>query len=323
MLPRVVYVLADDELGPYADMAFVSASAVRALHPELERCLVTDRATEARLGVGDRALLDLFHTVHVVPDVAGSAKERSRELKTRLRQELSGEFLYLDVDTVPIRPFTDITRFQGDILAAHDRIAQRPEPHIPHWWEPLYRQLGWAYPPVRYLNNGVAYFRDTPAVHELSREWHRRWRASTAAGCANDQPAFNAAAHELGIEVGILPVPYNAMVTVAPRFARGARILHFYASELRSRERAVTLLEYLVAHRRATGTVDFAAIARARRRNYPWMVTEGIRRNWETGHYLNAAYLAAKRGVRAAREWATHFRAKDLDERTSTLPPIP
>src|SRR4051794_6327628 len=104
MLPRVVYVLTDDELGPYADMAFVSASSVRTLHPELERCLVTDKATAARLETSDRALLDLFHIVHVVPDVVGSAKERSRELKTRLRQELSGEFLYLDVDTVPIRP---------------------------------------------------------------------------------------------------------------------------------------------------------------------------------------------------------------------------
>jgi Nucleotide-diphospho-sugar transferase len=313
MLPRVVYVLTDDELGPYADMAFVSASAVRAVHPELERCLLTDAATAARLQAADRPLLDLFQTVHVVPDVVGSAKERSRELKTRLRQELSGELLYLDVDTVPIRPFTDLARFEGDVLAAYDRVAQHPEPHIPHWWKPLYRKLGWVYPPERYLNNGVMYLRDTPAVHELSRDWHRRWRASVVAGCANDQPAFNAAAHELGIQVGILPVPYNAMVTVAPRFARGARILHFYASEFPSRERADTLLEYLVAHRRATGTVDFEAIARARRRNYPWMVTEGIRRNLETGHYLDAAYLAAKRGIRAARDWVSRVRTNDFD----------
>jgi hypothetical protein len=313
MLPRVAYVLTDDELGRYADMAFVSASAVRAIHPELERCLVLDAATAAKLQAADRALLDLFNTIHVVRDVVGSAKERSRELKTRLRQELSGEFLYLDVDTLPIRPFADIIRFEGDILAAHDRVAERPVPHIPHWYEPLYRKLEWVYPPARYVNNGVMYWRDTPAVHELSREWHRRWRASVAAGCSNDQPAFNAAAHELGIRVGILPVPYNAMVSVAPRFARGARILHFYASGFPPREHAVTLLEYLAAHRRTTGTVDFEAIARARRRNYPWMVAEGIRRNLETGHYLTAAYLTAKRGIKTARDWISRFRANDFD----------
>jgi hypothetical protein len=296
--PKVAYVLAYDGAGPYADMVFASASMVQALHPDLERCLVADPRTIDVLEQADPELLQLFDTVAIAREVSGPVKQRSRELKIRLRQMLAGDLIYLDGDTLPLRPFAELATFDGELLGAHDRIAALPVPHIPFWYEPLFRRLGWQYPPDRYLNVGVLYLRDVPRIHALAAEWLARWQASAAVGCVNDQPAFNAAVQALGVEVGILPVSYNAMVTVSARFARGAKILHFFASESGERERAVTLLDHLVMHRRATGAMDFDAVVRARQRNYPWMTVEGISRNIQTGHYLDAATLIVRRVAR-------------------------
>jgi len=324
MEPRVVYVLAGCKTSVYSHMACVSATMTRVLHPELELCLVCDEAAWRHLRATDPAVLDPFDTAITVPDVGSAGQLTSRYLKTLVRLYLDGDLLYLDADTLPIRPFLSLRDYPGDVLAAHDRIPQRPNPHIPVWCAPVFHQLGWVYPPRRYVNCGVLYWRDTPASRALAQEWHRRWRASVDVGYPMDQPAFNAAANELQVEVGILPVAYNAMVVASPRFARGAKILHFYATMSRERLPPYTLLDHLVAHRRATGVVDMAAIERARRRNYPWMVTEGIKRNVQTGHYMDAVRLAARRGVREVQALigrpGRQAIVGDVDELEPTLP---
>jgi hypothetical protein len=92
------------------------------------------------------------------------------------------------------------------------------------------------------------------------------------------------------VRVHELPPSYNAMVTVSPVHARGAKIYHFFAGN-RS-ELADSLFEHLIRQFEETRTVDWTAVDQCVSRDHPWMPPYWPRRLWQTGNRLAALRLA-------------------------------
>lgn len=291
---HLVYVLAGSDL--YADMVYISATLARAVQPGVRITTLTN-ATSTPSSPSRLRALGACDDVVAIP-IPEWAAEASRYLKTTMRRHLDGEFLFIDADTVPLREFGDVARFGGDIAAALDRCSKHAMGASP-WTRPLYTRLGWPFPPKRYYNSGIIYFHDTARARRLAEDWHHRWRQSCGVGVVNDQPAFNAAIDADPLGIPELPLPYNAMIEASPYYARGARILHFFAHmTMKPGGRPDTLLDHLIAHLQRTGQIDQAAVDEARDRDFPYVACKGVRRNLMRGRYCSAALAAPGSAVR-------------------------
>ena len=275
---RGCYVLADDGLGQYADMACVSAASLKRVHPHLEIVLLCDTPTADAIRRRAHPLGTIVDTIISASAPGPSVAERSRWLKTSLRRLVRGDLLYLDVDTVVVGPIDLHVDARTHLLAAPDacdawgRPVQATEP----WVDRLFSRLGWTMPAL-YRNAGVIVVRDSAAGRELGDRWYAEWSRSLAAGSHRDQPALNAAIGTMPGTVGLLPLRYNAMPTYRPWLARGARVYHFWSEQTLNLEFPSSLLDHLTRHYRLTGAVDWATLDWCRRHNYPWLTRHGVR----------------------------------------------
>ena len=272
------YVLADDGLGQYADMACVSAASLKRVHPHLEIVLLCDTPTADAIRRRAHPLGTIVDTIISASAPGPSVAERSRWLKTSLRRLVRGDLLYLDVDTVVVGPIDLHVDARTHLLAAPDacdawgRPVQATEP----WVDRLFSRLGWTMPAL-YRNAGVIVVRDSAAGRQLGDRWHAEWSRSLAAGSHRDQPALNAAIGTMPGTVGLLPLRYNAMPTYRPWLARGARVYHFWSEQTLNLEFPSSLLDHLTRHYRLTGAVDWATLDWCRHHNYPWLTRHGVR----------------------------------------------
>lgn len=295
--PTIVYVLVTDGRGRYPAMALVSASAARRIYPDARLVLVTDEDTPVRLRESHPRLLALFDHVAATPTPMAGAHERGFYLKTRTRDLVEGDFVYLDVDTLPVRPFHDVFARPFDLAMVQDRNHHCPiDPVYPHWEEPRMKRLGWQVPLARYFNTGVIFSRDTPAARRVWGEWQRLWHESFATGDDWDQLAVNVAIHHTPADVLELPPAYNAMVTVHPVHARGARVYHFFTVNRDAWRQ--TVFEHMLAQAERGGELDWSAVDRCVAMDHPWLPPYWPRRLWQTGNRAKAVGLYATKAVR-------------------------
>lgn len=301
---KICYVVTSSTWDIYSQMFYISASAVKRLYPKAHVVLVTDPPGAAFAKREDYPLARLLDEVIEVPcEPTTDSMIRSRFLKTNLRNLLQGEFLFLDADTLPIRPFEQIFEAQGDMAAADDRNRDCPKPHIPtSFIEPLYRQVGWSVDLKNYYNTGVIFFRDSPQCHDLCGEWHKRWLLSCGNGVYYDQPAFNSAVNEIGADISLLHPSFNAMVDADPKLAHGAKILHFYSQ---ARYFDNMILSFLLKGIKAPlWSIDWNAVDKCVKANHPWGPPTLPPLLWLSGNYTDALFAVPRHPMTVARPFA-------------------
>jgi hypothetical protein len=229
---RYVYVLVDrGELAiSYASLCLLSATSVRGVDPAARITIVADPATVRSLRQRKHRVLDAADD-WVEATAEGTPTYISRFLKTTLLQRLQDSFVYLDGDTVVVRPIAGRGRHPASLQMVADRFLHHPKPGFPDWVRPLYQQMGWE-PTRHYFNAGVIFVRNDGDAGRLFEQWHDRWQAFVrATGRMNDQPALNSAIEACGVSVAHLPLRYNAMVKVRERYRWRARTLHFFIDQ--------------------------------------------------------------------------------------------
>ena len=104
MKTQIVYVLVSSEKDVFLEELWVSAWSLRQYEPDVTVNVVVDEPTAKRV-YSNEDLMALITNV-VVADVPEeyTPKERSREIKTRIRELIKGEFFYIDTDTVICKP---------------------------------------------------------------------------------------------------------------------------------------------------------------------------------------------------------------------------
>src|SRR6187549_1140648 len=101
---NLCYVLASTGRDDYSAMAAVSAHCVRRLHANAHIHLLCDEATEPALREHAAPVLALVDRVHRIETGMPTPVLRSRFVKTSMRRHIEGDFIFIDVDTMPVRP---------------------------------------------------------------------------------------------------------------------------------------------------------------------------------------------------------------------------
>jgi hypothetical protein len=252
---QVCYALTSDGDDAYADMVRVSALLVRRLHRRVRIVLGVDERTAAVFERGAPALLELVDDVVTIRTGVASPGCRNRCVKVSLREHVRGAFVYL-------------------VAAVLNRDRASPAAYFPDWVGARYRELGWPAPLARYFNGGVLFVADTPRAHRFAAEYRDRWRRYVEhTGDYHDQPALNSALAASDLDLHVLPLTFNAMVSVAPCLARRARILHYFTKD--GPPPADSLLGHLARCLRERGELDWPALRRARRCGRAWLRRDG------------------------------------------------
>jgi len=237
---KYLYVLASNEHDYYLEQALLSMTSLRIQTPDAFISLLVDNITGASL-VGKRAaILDLVNEFKAITiDDKFSQKARSRWLKTSMRHNIEGDFLYIDGDTIVSEDLSCLGNADIDIGAVPDSHAYMSERN--------------EYSPVRlknikklcpklgitpcfdlnvYFNGGVMFCKDNGPGYGFFNEWHRLWLKCHELGGLNDQPSLNLSNFVLGNVVKELEGIWNCQIPDdgALRYLHNAKIIHYFSS---------------------------------------------------------------------------------------------
>ena len=230
---KYVYVLTSSETDLYYEQFFLSVVSLR-LHNQ-NACIVAliDSKTKEKL-TGKRSGYEQFvsETVIITAPQELSQKEVSRWIKTSAKKYVSGDFLYIDCDTViagtldfDFPPEIKI----GAILDTHVPLVKH---HLAVHFENEDRKLKFSsFETGKRYNGGVIFCRDTPAGDDFFSRWHSLWLYSNEKGNHHDMPSLNQANHDMGGIITELGGEWNCQITHnGLPFLYSSRIIHYYAT---------------------------------------------------------------------------------------------
>ena len=272
-----VYVVCSAGNDYFAEMTAVSLVSLRMVSPHARIEIITDRETSTIESPGMsllRAAADYFTIV----DCPGqSSIARSRFLKSSMRRLTKGPIVYLDADTIIMRPPDAIWGINGDV-AASPNLAPGGKSYLCSNESPdTCAALGWTLGSRRYLNAGVIYFADTAAARAVGEQYHSSWlEFQRVTGKLNDQLAFNYAIDVAEPRVAVLPGSYNAQITMNVMALRGAKIVHYFTGNF---ENSLETVSHEAAKRlKIDGTIDTSAIQSAILSGNPWTRIDSYRK---------------------------------------------
>lgn len=232
MKTKIVYIVNSTPSDIYLEQTYLSIYSLLEHNVDAHIVLLTDNLTDRSL-IGNRAQI-LKHVTEkiVVPfDDGVTNMRRSRWLKTKMRELVSGDFMYIDGDTIINSSLCDIHDCQMNIGAVED--AHRPlEKH--YGKEKLSRQaktLGFSIEGEEfYFNGGVFYVKDTNETREFFERWHTNWLRSVEHGINQDMPALIQTNIEMGHMIQRLGGEWNCQVMYGLNYFTKAKIIHYFAS---------------------------------------------------------------------------------------------
>lgn len=236
MQTKLVYVLTSNENDSYLEQALLSIYSARKHNPDASIYLVVDGKTCSTIN-GSRALIRQYLTDVISVDLPAnlSNMQKSRYLKTKLREIVDGDFLYIDTDTIVADSLADIDDWDIEIGAVPDTHLRIDEHLCREEIRRLAKLVGWEIPQNGfYFNGGLLFVKDTQKAHELFNEWHRLWQLySDEFKLFIDMPPLAKANELCGYPIQRIPDIYNCQIIEnGIRYLHEAKIIHYFASNI-------------------------------------------------------------------------------------------
>lgn len=235
MKTKIVYVLVSTDSDIYLEQLWVSMFSLKSYNPDSHIVLVTDMETSARLKYDSCKELIKFidEIVEQGFDPKVSGKERSRYLKTNLRCLISGDFLFIDTDTIITGDLSKIDTVKSDVSIVLDLHCQLNN----HPYEKTIRKLirtlygGDLKEGTNYFNSGVMLVRDTPKAHTFFAKWHNNWlEAKGKKHGIQDQQSLAFTINDTDV-VEPLDGIYNCQILGSIEYLAKAKIVHFFNNQ--------------------------------------------------------------------------------------------
>lgn len=229
MKTQIVYTLISSEKDYFLEELWVSLYSLRLFHPEVIVKVLVDEPTKEYMERFPKLCAMITEIVVVPVPEMYNAKQRSRVIKTTVRNVIDGAYLFIDTDTVICKPLDEIDNLTCDIAAV-------PDGHLP-LKECMFPPTGTvrkvfdvdASDSKFWFNSGVMLVADNERTHEFYKRWNENWTYSCfEKGQSQDQPALLATDKEFGYVIEELPGIYNAQVAMSLKYFADAAIVHWW-----------------------------------------------------------------------------------------------
>ena len=233
---KFVYVLTSTEKDLYYEQCLMSAFSLRYYMSDARIIVLTDDRTAATF-TGSRSKIKEYASSIVAvdfPKEAGNV-ERSRVLKTTIPKHISGDFLFIDCDTIICESLSDIERIDFPIAAVLDGHVPLSEHKHRDYFLKREKKMGYTGTKNQgfHINSGVILYRDGEKSREFFKKWHELWEYSfRVKHDHHDQGAFNEAFYQCGFADTQLEDEWNCQISQGGlAFLEHAKIIHYFSSE--------------------------------------------------------------------------------------------
>jgi hypothetical protein len=229
---QYVYVLTSDETDFFLEQALLSITSLRLKIKNANVTVLVDDVSANKL-INTRA--EIYNIAEIItielPETLNK-EQRSRWLKTSIRRYISGDFLYIDCDTIITDDSFDIPLniIITAVLDQHTIIENHP---LKKRFYSLDKELGFSssVKTNKHFNSGVIFCRNTPLAHDFFEEWHRLWLLSSSKGIIVDQPSFNQASLNINNIITELDGIWNCQIEYnGLQYLNNAKIIHYFSS---------------------------------------------------------------------------------------------
>ncbi len=177
MKTKILYTLISSEADFYLEQALLSVYSLRLYNPNAYVGLVVDKDTKDSF-VGNRSVVYKYFSeiIEISVPVQYGKMQRSRYLKTNLRNFVEGDYLFIDCDTIVSGNLDEIDDFHGDIGGVLDAMSPYVSTKYPYW-EDVVRTVGWwgDLNGVPIYNSGVLFVRDNAKTRDFYFQWYKNW----------------------------------------------------------------------------------------------------------------------------------------------------
>lgn len=233
---KYVYVLTSSSSDSYYEQFFLSVVSLRLYNPASDIIVLLDQKTKEGL-TGKRAGYENYVSeikVIPVPELFNQ-KESSRWIKTSIRKHITGDFLFIDCDTVitgKLDPAFPADVKVGAVLDTHVTLSNH---HLRDYFRRSDRQAGFtaSFENEKHYNGGLIYCRDSSEGAAFFERWHSLWLAGRDRGNSQDMPSLNQANYELKNSITELGGEWNCQISHnGLSYLYDAKIIHYYATSL-------------------------------------------------------------------------------------------
>lgn len=229
MKTQIVYTLISSEKDYFLEELWVSLYSLRQFHPEAIVKVLVDEPTKEYMTKFSE-LCELITEIVIVSVPANyNAKQRSRVIKTTVRNVIDGAYLFIDTDTVICKPLEEIDKLECDIAAVPDGHLHLSECMFPPT-NSVNKIFKTDVSDSKYwFNSGVMFVADNEQTRKFYKRWNENWTYSCfEKGQSQDQPALLATDKEFGYIISELPGIYNAQVAMSLKYFADAAIVHWW-----------------------------------------------------------------------------------------------
>jgi len=232
---KYLYTLTSTQKDNYYEQFLLSVTSLKLNNPNSFIILLCDNKTRETL-TGKRREYERFVSDLITSDVPSDFNqiEVSRWIKTSMRRLVTGDFLFIDCDTVITDDLSSVVKLGIVIGACLDKHALINRHHKKNMLIDDDKRLGFcSYKSNRHINSGVIYCIDNEDTRKLFDRWHELWLYSKSKNILRDQPSFNMAIYEnesLFTELNGIwncQISYNSLPYLAD-----SKIIHYFASNM-------------------------------------------------------------------------------------------
>lgn len=256
MKTKIVYTLVSDVSDFYLEQALLSVHSLRMHNPNAVVELVVDESTYISFDGKRTKIKEYVNEVHKIETPQGfNNVQRSRYLKTNLRKFVTGDYLFVDCDTVICGSLAEIDKIDAEIAMVADLNGELTLSNIDVIQR--YRDAGFGDAVgLPYFNSGVIYAKDTDEVHQFYADWNANWCKSDNNGVKFDQPALCATNAKHGFLIKEMSGVWNCQFKYRDgyKLLKSALILHYFSNNGQGKRHYAQdrIFEYI----KEKGTID-------------------------------------------------------------------
>lgn len=244
MKTKLLYVLVSSPEDNYLEMAHISITSAKYHMPDCHIVLLVDDQTDRLMDDNRRKILKNVDEYIVVPlEQNTSAHVRSRLIKCGARKYVKGDFLYIDTDTIIVKPLYDIDQTVSSIAAVRNLHVDYSE--VYQCFNDSYaegcRVLDFSIENEDVLfNGGVMFVKDDDIAHRFYEMWLNEWEKGSQK-ILKDQPALTKANMQMGHVIQKLDDTWNVQIAHGIKYMKDARICHYFISDTHYESQAFAL----------------------------------------------------------------------------------
>lgn len=229
MRTKLLYVLVSSKDDIYLEQAYVSMYSAKFYMPDCHIVLLTDNISNETFTSLRKNELKYIDELIVIPmNQKLTAQQRSRQLKTSARNLVKGDFLFIDCDTIIVKPLDEIDECKNILTACRDSHSDFSKNPYRKMCLNHGHLLGW---PIEtettYFNSGVLFVKDTFETKEFYTRWNKNLNAGYKKKIYMDQPSFAKTNYDMNHIVSSLPDVWNCQLKHGVRYLKDAKIIHY------------------------------------------------------------------------------------------------